>query len=89
MGRDDNPASAKKTNAPADRAKDPRLVESPSDEEPVFVIEQVCLNHQYGHPDLAMGGTHHYRHARRLEDYRQNNENTQKPPAILAESLSA
>ena len=43
VGSDDNPCRTKDPNTPADRAKDPRLVKSPANEEPVLVVEQVCL----------------------------------------------
>lgn len=40
---DDNRYRTNEPNTPADRAEGPRLVESPANEEPVLIVEQVCL----------------------------------------------
>lgn len=40
----DDGASAKKTKTPADGAENPGLVELPANKEPVFIVEQVCLD---------------------------------------------
>lgn len=43
LSRDNDRASTEKTDAPADSAKYPRLIKMPPNKEPVFIIEQVCL----------------------------------------------
>jgi hypothetical protein len=45
---DDNRYRTNEPNTPADRTEDPRLVESPANEEPVLVVEQVCLKKKAG-----------------------------------------
>lgn len=96
LSRNDDSASAKQTQAPADSAKDPRFIELPTNEEPVLVVEQVCLERPVSlvwnflfSSLLAAPETYHNRHARRLQHGRQNNQNTQKPPAVLTKPLSA
>lgn len=89
----ENGASAEETNAPASRAKDPRLVELPANKEPVLVVIQVCLmKHDSSvwtrpRPRNTTDGTYHNRHARGLQDSRQYDQKTEKPPAVLAEPL--
>lgn len=43
LGSDDDRARADQTKAPADSAKDPRLVQTPANEESVFIVEQIRL----------------------------------------------
>lgn len=44
LSRDDDSAGAEEAKAPADGAEDPGLIELPANEEPVFVVEQICLD---------------------------------------------
>jgi hypothetical protein len=40
---DDDRARADQTKAPTDSAENPRLVQLPANEEPVLVVEKICL----------------------------------------------
>ena len=43
LSRDNDRASAENTEAPANDTENPRLIEVPAHEEPIFVIVEVCL----------------------------------------------
>lgn len=90
LSREDDSASAKQTQAPTDGAKDPRFIELPANEEPVLVVEQICLERHVSlelYSPLSHAKTYHNRHARRLQHGGQDNQNTQKPPPVLTEPL--
>lgn len=48
LSRNNDCARANQTHTPANSTKDPGLVKSPADEEPVFVIVQISLVRQLG-----------------------------------------
>lgn len=81
LSSDDDRARADQTKAPTDGAEYPRLVQTPANEEPVLVIEQICLQKGpsvYVQYTLALSpgycfhweGTYHNGHAGSLHDSR-------------------
>lgn len=43
LSRNNDRARADQTKAPTDSAEDPGLVQTPANEEPVFIVEEICL----------------------------------------------